>query len=120
MTLEIKGAPTSEAAEKVARAIGNSLLVKSSWYGSDPNWGRIVDAAGYAQVGIDIEKVDLSYDTVPALIQGTPKVENEPEWKQVVANKDFTIQLDLNLGDYNYKLLSTDLTEAYVDFNRSE
>ncbi|MGB0372081.1 MAG: bifunctional glutamate N-acetyltransferase/amino-acid acetyltransferase ArgJ [Opitutales bacterium] len=120
VTLEINGAPSGAAAEKVARAIGNSLLVKSSWYGSDPNWGRIIDSAGYAQVGIDIDKVDLHYDAVPALIQGTPRVENEAKWKEVVAQKEFTIQLDLNLGNASTQLLSTDLTEAYVDFNRSE
>lgn len=120
VTLEVTGAPSTDAADKVARAIGNSLLVKSSWYGSDPNWGRIVDAAGYARIGIDINKVDLHYDDCPALIQGAPLEENDTEWKQIVANKHFTIRLNLNLGDHSATLLSTDLTEAYVDFNRSE
>ena len=120
VTLEVTGAPSTEAADRVARAIGNSLLVKSSWYGSDPNWGRIIDAAGYARIGIDIEKVDLHYDTCAALIQGAPQEENDATWKQIVANKHFTIRLNLNLGNYNTTLLSTDLTEAYVDFNRSE
>ncbi|MEM7674342.1 MAG: bifunctional ornithine acetyltransferase/N-acetylglutamate synthase, partial [Verrucomicrobiota bacterium] len=120
VTLQIKGAPTAGAAEKVARAVGNSLLVKSSWYGSDPNWGRVVDAAGYAQIGIDINKVDLAYDNIPALTHGTPIIENEGKWKQIVAQKAFTISLNLNLGNQETQLLSTDLTEAYIDFNRSE
>ncbi|MEM9025607.1 MAG: bifunctional glutamate N-acetyltransferase/amino-acid acetyltransferase ArgJ [Verrucomicrobiota bacterium] len=120
VTLQIKGAPTAEAAQKVARAVGNSLLVKSSWYGSDPNWGRVIDAAGYAQIGIDINKVDLAYDDIPALTHGTPIIENEGKWKQIVAQKEFTISLNLNLGNQETQLLSTDLTEAYVNFNRSE
>ena len=60
-----------EDAEKVARCIANSLLVKTSWYGSDPNWGRIIDAAGYAKVGMDFDKVDLAYNEVPALKRRT-------------------------------------------------
>ena len=65
--MKVTGAKTTEDAEKVARCIANSLLVKTSWYGSDPNWGRIIDAAGYAKVGMDFDKVDLAYNEVPAL-----------------------------------------------------
>lgn len=118
--LNIKGAPSTAAAEKVARAIGNSLLVKTSWFGSDPNWGRLMDAAGYARIGLVEEKVDLHYDDVPALLQGAPQDQNLTEWKAIVARKEFSITLNLNLGDAHYELLSTDLSTGYVDFNKSE
>ena len=65
VAVEIEGARTRADAEKIARAIGNSLLVKSSWYGEDPNWGRLADAAGYARTGLDEAKLDIFYDDVP-------------------------------------------------------
>jgi glutamate N-acetyltransferase/amino-acid N-acetyltransferase len=118
--LVVKGAPNDAAAEKVARNIANSLLVKTSWYGSDPNWGRIVDAAGYAKVGVDFSQMELFYNEVPVLAKGKALTRNKDKWKAVVAEKQFAIHLDLNLGRGTYNLLTTDLSEAYVDFNKSE
>ena len=120
VTLEIKGCSTFENAEKVARAIGNSLLVKTSFYGSDPNWGRIVDAAGYARVGLKLDQLNLHYNAVPALLSGIPQEQNADDWKVIAQNRSFTITLDLNQGDQSFKLITTDLSEAYVDFNKSE
>ena len=118
--LVVNGAPNDAAAEKVARNIANSLLVKTSWYGSDPNWGRIVDAAGYAKVGVDFSKMELFYNEVPVLDKGKALTRNKDKWKEVVAEKQFSIHLDLNLGQGACNLLTTDLSEAYVDFNKSE
>jgi len=118
--LTVKGAPTPHAAESVARAIGNSLLVKSSWYGMDPNWGRIIDAAGYARTGIREEWIDLYYDNCPVMIQGRECPENREQWKEIVKKTRFSISLGLNQGNSQFKLLTTDLTEAYVNFNKSE
>lgn len=118
--LVVKGCRTVSDAEKVARAVGNSLLVKTSWYGSDPNWGRLADAAGYARVGLQEDRFSIYYDDVPALINGKPQDEKLVEWKAVVVRKHFRITLDLNQGDGHYRLLTSDLSEAYVDFNKSE
>lgn len=118
--LQVTGAPSDEAAEKVARCIGNSLLVKTSWFGNDPNWGRIVDAAGYARAGISMEKISLRYGEIPVLEKGVPLEENLPKWKEVVSRRTFDIHLDLGLGKGAFHLISTDLTTGYVDFNKSE
>ena len=64
------GCRTDADAEKVARSVGNSLLVKTSWYGSDPNWGRLADAAGYARVGLREDRLSIFYNDIPALING--------------------------------------------------
>ena len=120
VSVEIAGARTDADAESVARAIGNSLLVKSSWYGEDPNWGRLADAAGYAKVGLDESRLDIAYDDVPAVAQGRPLPENKPRWKEVVRRRRFSVRLDLNLGPGRYRLLTADLSEAYVNFNKSE
>ena len=118
--VEVENAPDDGAAEKVCRSIGNSLLVKTSWYGGDPNWGRLVHAAGYAQVGLEMDKVDLHYEDVPVLLAGAPQIQNRSSWKTVVDKDHFTIRLNLNLGTGSCAILSADLTEGYVDFNKSE
>jgi glutamate N-acetyltransferase/amino-acid N-acetyltransferase len=120
VSVEIEGARTRADAEKVARAIGNSLLVKSSWYGEDPNWGRLADAAGYARTGLDEAKLDIFYDDVPAVLGGKPLPENKPRWKQVVKAARFAVRLKLNLGDAKFRLLAADLTDGYVNYNKSE
>ena len=118
--LIISGCRHDDDAEKVARAVGNSLLVKTSWYGSDPNWGRVADAAGYARVGLRESLLDITYDDTPALIKGVPQNENTERWKAIVAKKRFRISINLNQGDGQFRLLTSDLSEAYVDFNKSE
>lgn len=118
--LVVKGCLRVSDAEKVARAVGNSLLVKSSWFGSDPNWGRLADAAGYARIGLQEENFDIHYDDAPALIKGVPQDENLKQWKEIVSKKRFRITLNLNQGNCDFRLLTSDLSEAYVNFNKSE
>ena len=120
VSVEIEGARSRADAEKIARAIGNSLLVKSSWFGEDPNWGRLADAAGYARTGLDETKLDIFYDDVPAVLGGRPLPENKPRWKQVVQAARFAVRLKLNLGDAKFRLLAADLTDGYVNYNKSE
>ena len=118
--LVVEGCDRVRDAEKVARAVGNSLLVKTSWYGSDPNWGRLADAAGYARVGLKEDLLDIHYNEEPALIKGVPQDEKLSEWKDVVSRNRFRITINLNQGDCSFRLLTSDLSEAYVDFNKSE
>ena len=116
----VGGAASDQDAENISRSIGNSLLVKTSWYGNDPNWGRLMDALGYAKAQIDQYVIDISYDDVPALVGGDPVPENKPKWKEVVSKPRFTIRINMHQGDGNFRLRSSDLTEGYVDFNKSE
>ena len=118
--LVVEGCKTAADAEKIARAVGNSLLVKTSWYGSDPNWGRLADAAGYARVGLKEACLDIYYDTVAALISGRSQNNNLSKWQEIVKKKRFRITINLNQGAGHYRLLTSDLSEAYVDFNKSE
>ncbi|MEC8330555.1 MAG: bifunctional glutamate N-acetyltransferase/amino-acid acetyltransferase ArgJ [Verrucomicrobiota bacterium] len=118
--LIVEGCENKSDAEKVARTVGNSLLVKTSWYGDDPNWGRLADAAGYARVGLDEKCFDIHYDNCPVLIAGKSKEENSEKWKSIVAKNRFRITLNLNKGKGSFRLLPSDLSEAYVAFNKSE
>lgn len=118
--LRVKGASSVRAAERVARTIANSLLVKTSWYGNDPNWGRLVDAAGYAQIGLREDRLDLCYDSIAVIQAGQPILENAPYWEKIVSRPRFTITLNLHLGNSTYQLLTTDLSEGYINFNKDE
>ena len=79
-----------------------------------------MDAAGYAKVGVDFEKMEVFYGEVGVLQEGKPLLRNKDKWKEVVSGKQFTIRLNLNLGQGSFRLLTSDLSEAYVDFNKSE
>jgi glutamate N-acetyltransferase/amino-acid N-acetyltransferase len=116
----VRNAPGAAAAERVARAIGNSLLVKSSWFGEDPNWGRLTDAAGAARIGLLEEKLDLFYDETPVLLRGVAQDQHLARWKEIVRHARFRVTLDLRLGQDSFRLLASDLTEGYVNYNKSE
>lgn len=116
----VRGARSTGAAEKVARSIAHSLLVKSSWYGEDPNWGRLLSAAGAARTGIRLEDLDLFYGEVPVVRAGRPLEENAGAWRREVARPEFRITLSLGQGEATFRMLASDLTPGYVDFNKSE
>ncbi|MEX0330874.1 MAG: bifunctional glutamate N-acetyltransferase/amino-acid acetyltransferase ArgJ [Puniceicoccaceae bacterium] len=121
----IDGAANDTEAEMAARAIANSLLVKSSWYGNDPNWGRLMDALGYSGAAMEEDTISIHYaplegDPVPAFIKGTIHEDRLEDWKTIVAAKKFCIQVNLGQGSGSSRVWSTDLTEGYVNFNKSE
>jgi glutamate N-acetyltransferase/amino-acid N-acetyltransferase len=118
--VRVEKAANDKDAEKVARSIGNSLLVKTSWFGGDPNWGRLADAAGYSGAALEEDRLDILYGDIPAMIGGRPLHERKPEWKEIVSRPRFRITVRLNLGDGCFRILASDLTEGYVNFNRSE
>ena len=61
VTVRVNGAKTIQDADAAARAVANSALVKTSWHGGDPNWGRIIDAIGYSPATVVEEKIDIGY-----------------------------------------------------------
>jgi glutamate N-acetyltransferase/amino-acid N-acetyltransferase len=120
VTLKIKGARTGVDAKKVAQAIANSSLVKSSWNGEDPNWGRIIHAVGYSGASIREELIDIFYESKPAC-QGGLQGETNPEvLRSIVSKPEFEITVDLNLGSAEHTIYASDLSPEYVEFNRSE
>jgi glutamate N-acetyltransferase/amino-acid N-acetyltransferase len=124
--VSIQGAASKEDAEKAARTIGNSLLVKSSWYGNDPNWGRVIDALGYSGAETSEEAVQLWYgeegqnELVQVFSKGEVFTDNKSKWKSIVSNHKFKIVIDLGTGSESSRIWSTDLSEGYVNFNKSE
>ena len=124
--ITVQGAASTEDANLAARAVANSLLVKSSWYGNDPNWGRVMDALGYSGAELSEDSTCLWYadysdgEPVAAFLNGRTFPENLEAWRGIVAGSKFRIIADLGHGEASCRVWSTDLTEGYVNFNKSE
>jgi glutamate N-acetyltransferase/amino-acid N-acetyltransferase len=126
VTVRVNGAKSFAHADSAARAVANSALVKTSWHGGDPNWGRIMDALGYSPATIVEEKVDIGYSApgsrsiLWSLKRGQPTKVGFKELCAAVANKEFDLHINLNLGRANALIYAADLTEEYVDFNKGD
>ncbi|HTV43364.1 MAG TPA: bifunctional glutamate N-acetyltransferase/amino-acid acetyltransferase ArgJ [Candidatus Sulfotelmatobacter sp.] len=126
VTVRVSGARTVAEADAAARAVGNSSLVKTSWHGGDPNWGRIIDAIGYSAARVVEEKVDLGYsapgskEILWSLKRGQPTSATFQELCAAVAPKEFDLHIRLNLGKASAVIYAADLTEDYVNFNKGD
>ncbi|HTI99984.1 MAG TPA: bifunctional ornithine acetyltransferase/N-acetylglutamate synthase, partial [Dongiaceae bacterium] len=126
VTVRVNGAKDYAAADAVARAVANSALVKTSWFGGDPNWGRIIDAIGYSPATVVEEKIDIGYSApgskkiLWSLKRGQPTKATFKALCAAVAAKEFDLHINLNLGRTGAVMYTTDLTEEYVDFNKGD
>jgi glutamate N-acetyltransferase/amino-acid N-acetyltransferase len=118
--IRVNGARTQNDAKHVAEAVAKSTLVKCSWYGGDPNWGRVMHAVGYADARVREELVDIYFDGVCAAKGGLPTGAPVKELEKITRKPSFAVTIDLNLGEADYNVYTTDLSEDYVDFNSSE
>ncbi len=126
VTVRVNDAKTIQDADAAARAVANSALVKTSWHGGDPNWGRIIDAIGYSAAKVVEEKIDIGYSAVGgkkifwSLKHGQPTKATFKQLCAAVAPKEFELHINLNLGKANAVMYAADLTEAYVDYNKGD
>ncbi len=120
ITIRVVGAADQETATKIARAIGNSLLVKTAISGSDPNWGRILSAAGQAGVEFDPSKIDIYMQGVQVCANGLAADFNEAELKTRLDDREVMIRFDLKgEGKGETRFWTCDITENYVRINAS-
>jgi glutamate N-acetyltransferase/amino-acid N-acetyltransferase len=124
ITLNVRGARTAADAESVARSVANSTLVKTSWFGGDPNWGRILCAIGYSHAKIDESKIDVGYSAPGkkkitfAVRRGQPTRVGLQTLGAIVGQPEFDLHISLNSGRHDCVLYTSDLTEEYVEFNK--
>jgi glutamate N-acetyltransferase/amino-acid N-acetyltransferase len=118
--VHVNGATTLSDARKAAEAVANSTLTKCAWFGGDPNWGRIMDALGYSTARMREETVDIYYDGIIAVKGGMPSTTPFAKLQEIVAQKKFTITIDLHLGKAEYTVFTTDLSTEYVKLNMGE
>ena len=120
VTVRVIGAPSAAEARAVARGVANSSLVKSSWNGGDPNWGRIIHAVGYSGKRVREDKVDIDIAGLPACRGGIQTNTPSDDLRARVQAENFEVLINLNLGTCEHTVYTTDLSPEYVDFNRSE
>lgn len=124
VTLHVHGARSAGEAAAAARAIANSPLVKTSWCGGDPNWGRILCALGYSDAKVNESRVDVGYakpgsrKVLFAFRRGQPTNVALKALSKISTAPEFDLHVDLHLGRAGFTMYASDLTENYVAFNR--
>jgi glutamate N-acetyltransferase / amino-acid N-acetyltransferase len=126
VTLRVGGARNDREAEAAARAIANSSLVRSSWCGGDPNWGRILSALGYSKARIDESKIDVGYAPTEsrkilfAFRHGRPTNVALKTLAKITSQPEFDLHVDLHRGRGEFVIYAADLTEEYVALNKGD
>jgi glutamate N-acetyltransferase/amino-acid N-acetyltransferase len=118
VTVRVKGARSAAEADIAARSVANSLLVKTSWVGTFPNWGRVMDALGYSKAKVREEKVDIFYDGVQAVKGGMAAPVKAGALEKILGGKEFTVECRLGLGKGEAVVYTCDCTEEYVVINK--
>jgi len=116
--VKVKGAASHEDAETAARTVANSSLVKTAFYGQDPNWGRIMAALGRSNITMHEEDVHIWIDEIQ-IVKGGLAVGDEAE-KQAsksMAQKEFSVTIDLRQGEHEDQVVTCDLTPEYISIN---
>ena len=119
VTYKITGAKDDRDAEIAAKALSDSLLVKTALFGEDPNWGRIASTIGASGVESYEEKLKISFDNLCVYDRGEILFDAEMEKKcaVVMQHKKFTISCDLGIGEGSFKAYGCDLGHEYVKIN---
>jgi len=120
VTIDISGAQSDSEAERIGRAIANSPLVKTAVAGADPNWGRIICAAGYSGAKFDPTKVDILFQGVPVCKSGLAV--DFDEQALITRLKESEIKIDFKIrgaGKSKTRFWTCDFTEGYIRINGS-
>lgn len=117
VTVRVTGTETFEDARKVAKTIAESPLVKTALFGNDPNWGRILAAAGRAGVRFDPKKATAYLAGTCIFAHGTPTKFDAPALSKAMAVKELTIHVDLGAGDAEAQFYTCDFSYDYVKIN---
>jgi glutamate N-acetyltransferase/amino-acid N-acetyltransferase len=118
VTIEVLGAPSSDAAEVVARRIAYSPLCKTAFFGADPNWGRIIAAVGNCGLDIDHDKIDVAVGEVE-LVRNSVGLGEEAEKRvhEVMRRGEYILRVHLHAGRGTATHTTCDLTVDYVKLN---
>jgi glutamate N-acetyltransferase/amino-acid N-acetyltransferase len=116
--LNIRGAASAADALRVARTIAHSPLVKTAWAGNDPNWGRLIAAAGYSGAQVDPARITIRFgDLLICERGGRAAGFDEAAAHRYLSQPEFSVSIDLGLGDGACRFWTCDLTSEYVSIN---
>ena len=113
----VTGARSEADARKIARAVANSLLVKTALFGMDPNWGRIACAAGYSGADVEEKNLSIHFGDLCLLKKGVPQNPPRESMKQALSGREFVIRIDAGLGSGAFTYLTCDISYDYVKIN---
>jgi glutamate N-acetyltransferase/amino-acid N-acetyltransferase len=117
VTVNVTGAASSGDARKAAKAIANSLLVKTAIHGGDPNWGRLIAVAGRAGVAFELSRAAVYIGSIVLFKDGRPYDDRAPEAAAYLQGKELTVAVDLGSGDASSRVWTCDLSAEYVRIN---
>jgi glutamate N-acetyltransferase/amino-acid N-acetyltransferase len=117
ITVNVTGAASPQDARRAAKAIANSLLVKTAVHGGDPNWGRLVAVAGRAGVAFDLNRAAVTIGSTVLFREGCPHDEAAPEAAAHLQNDEVVMTVDLGSGDASSTVWTCDLSAEYVRIN---
>ena len=117
VTVQVTGAASSAEARKAAKVIANSLLVKTAIHGGDPNWGRLICAAGRAGVALDASRAGVTIGSLVLFKDGQPHDELAPAAAEYLKGDDLSIGVDLGAGSASSTVWTCDLSAEYVRIN---
>ena len=115
--VNVTGAASSAEARKAAKVIANSLLVKTAIHGGDPNWGRLICAAGRAGVTFDASRAWVTMGSIVLFKDGQPHDERAPAAAEYLKGAELTIGVDLGAGSASSTVWTCDLSAEYVRIN---
>ena len=117
LTVHVHGAESFKDAKQVGMSVANSPLVKTAFFGEDPNWGRVICAVGYSGVKMSPEKTIVKFGDIPVYAHSVGAEYNADELKKVMAAHDIVIDIDLGEGDFEATVWTCDLSYEYVKIN---
>ena len=117
LKIHVHGTKSFADAKAVGMAVANSPLVKTAFFGEDPNWGRVICAVGYAGVPMDPEKTVVSFGGIPVYAHGVGAGADKDALAKVMAEHDIVIDVDLADGDAEATVFSCDFSYEYVKIN---
>jgi glutamate N-acetyltransferase/amino-acid N-acetyltransferase len=117
VTVNVTGAASTAEARKAAKVIANSLLVKTALHGGDPNWGRLICAAGRAGVAFDASRAGVTIGSIVLFKDGQPHDELAPKAAEYLKGTDLTVGVDLGSGSASSTVWTCDLSAEYVRIN---
>ena len=117
LTIKVSGAENFDDAKKVGMSVANSPLVKTAFFGEDPNWGRVICAVGYAGVKISPEKTIIKFGDIPVYAHSVGAKYDADALKKVMAAKDILIDIELGQGNAEATVWSCDFSYEYVKIN---
>lgn len=117
VTIEVLGAADADTARHAGRAMADSGLVRSSFFGGDPNWGRLLGALGASGIGFDPDTMSVAYEGIVVAAGGVAVPHDPVAVLNRLAEGDFTVMVSIGDGPGAARVLTTDLTPEYVRFN---